>query len=231
MGSPVAPLITPWKGEVGHAGGGPLVAGVAARSLDGATGIERRDHHRRRSGGRDETELGVRYPMHAASLAHRESPEPLPTGRPSFIRLTIHPTPATPVALRSGELPCRCRCLAPWAYLAPIVLLVCSNVFMTLAWYGHLNFKAKTADPGGAGVVGHRLHRVLPGGAGQPLRPRRLLGSRAQDHPGGGHARRVSAASSVLYLKEPLGWNPRHRLRADRRRRGVRLLGAGLSVL
>ncbi len=31
----------------------------------------------------------------------------------------------------------------PWAYVTPIVLLVCSNVFMTLAWYGHLNFKAR----------------------------------------------------------------------------------------
>lgn len=28
-----------------------------------------------------------------------------------------------------------------WSYLAPIVLLVGSNVFMTLAWYGHLKFK------------------------------------------------------------------------------------------
>jgi hypothetical protein len=26
-------------------------------------------------------------------------------------------------------------------YLFPIVLLVCSNVFMTFAWYGHLKFK------------------------------------------------------------------------------------------
>lgn len=25
----------------------------------------------------------------------------------------------------------------------PIVLLLCSNVFMTLAWYGHLKFKSK----------------------------------------------------------------------------------------
>ena len=31
----------------------------------------------------------------------------------------------------------------PWAYILPIVLLVCSNVFMTLAWYGHLNYKAQ----------------------------------------------------------------------------------------
>ena len=29
-----------------------------------------------------------------------------------------------------------------WAYLAPVVLLVCSNLFMTIAWYGHLKFKA-----------------------------------------------------------------------------------------
>ena len=26
--------------------------------------------------------------------------------------------------------------------LAPIVLLVCSNLFMTIAWYGHLKFKS-----------------------------------------------------------------------------------------
>jgi uncharacterized protein len=29
------------------------------------------------------------------------------------------------------------------SYLAPIALLVASNVFMTFAWYGHLNFKEK----------------------------------------------------------------------------------------
>jgi len=27
-------------------------------------------------------------------------------------------------------------------YLLPIVLLVCSNVFMTIAWYGHLKYKS-----------------------------------------------------------------------------------------
>src|SRR5689334_22109554 len=26
-------------------------------------------------------------------------------------------------------------------YVLPIVLLICSNVFMTFAWYGHLKFK------------------------------------------------------------------------------------------
>lgn len=29
-----------------------------------------------------------------------------------------------------------------WPYLAPVLLLSFSNVFMTLAWYGHLKFKA-----------------------------------------------------------------------------------------
>ena len=28
----------------------------------------------------------------------------------------------------------------PWAYVAPILLLFCSNVFMTFAWYGQLKF-------------------------------------------------------------------------------------------
>jgi len=27
-------------------------------------------------------------------------------------------------------------------YLLPILLLLCSNLFMTVAWYGHLRFKA-----------------------------------------------------------------------------------------
>ena len=31
----------------------------------------------------------------------------------------------------------------PLAYVLPILLLVMSNVFMTLAWYGHLNYKAR----------------------------------------------------------------------------------------
>jgi uncharacterized protein (DUF486 family) len=31
----------------------------------------------------------------------------------------------------------------PLAYVLPILLLVASNIFMTLAWYGHLNYKSK----------------------------------------------------------------------------------------
>ena len=29
-----------------------------------------------------------------------------------------------------------------WPHVAPVLLLLCSNLFMTLAWYGHLRFKA-----------------------------------------------------------------------------------------
>ena len=29
-----------------------------------------------------------------------------------------------------------------WPYIAPILMLFLSNLFMTLAWYGHLEFKA-----------------------------------------------------------------------------------------
>jgi uncharacterized protein (DUF486 family) len=34
--------------------------------------------------------------------------------------------------------------LAPgtWSYVLPVILLVCSNLFMTLAWYGHLKYKS-----------------------------------------------------------------------------------------
>jgi uncharacterized protein len=31
-----------------------------------------------------------------------------------------------------------------WPYVAPILLLMCSNVFMTFAWYGQLKFPASS---------------------------------------------------------------------------------------
>ncbi|HRD78123.1 MAG TPA: DMT family protein, partial [Hyphomicrobiaceae bacterium] len=30
-----------------------------------------------------------------------------------------------------------------WPYLVPALLLIASNVFMTLAWYGHLSYKSQ----------------------------------------------------------------------------------------
>jgi len=28
-----------------------------------------------------------------------------------------------------------------WPYVLPVLLLICSNIFMTFAWYGHLKYK------------------------------------------------------------------------------------------
>ena len=94
----------------------------------------------------------------------------------------------------------------PWTYLTPIVLLICSNVFMTLAWYGHLNFKAKPlflvvlaswgiafieyclAVP--ANRYGHAFYS-----AAQLKTIQEVI------------TLVVFAGFSALYLKEPLGWS------------------------
>ena len=34
-----------------------------------------------------------------------------------------------------------------WPHILPIILLVCSNLFMTLAWYGHLKYKSVALVP------------------------------------------------------------------------------------
>lgn len=92
------------------------------------------------------------------------------------------------------------------SYLTPIVLLIGSNVFMTLAWYGHLNYKSKPlwlvifvswgiafieyclAVP--ANRWGHAVYSAAELKTIQEVIT--LL---------------VFAAFSVLVLKEPLGWN------------------------
>lgn len=91
-----------------------------------------------------------------------------------------------------------------WPYVLPIVLLAASNVFMTLAWYGHLPFKEKPlvvvvlvswaiafieyclAVP--ANRIGHAVYSAAELKTIQEVIT--LL---------------VFAAFSVLYLKEPLG--------------------------
>jgi uncharacterized protein (DUF486 family) len=94
----------------------------------------------------------------------------------------------------------------PWGYIAPIVLLVCSNVFMTLAWYGHLKFKAKPlvivvlASWGIAfieyclAVPANRYGNAVYSAA--QLKTIQEVITLA-----------VFAGFSVVYLKEPLGWN------------------------
>ena len=93
-----------------------------------------------------------------------------------------------------------------WPYLLPIVLLLASNVFMTLAWYGHLNYKSKPlilvilvswgiafieyclAVP--ANRYGHAVYSAAE------LKTMQEVITLV-----------VFAAFSVLVLKEPLGWN------------------------
>ena len=93
-----------------------------------------------------------------------------------------------------------------WAHAAPIVLLLISNVFMTFAWYGHLKFTDKplwlvvVASWGIAFIeycfavpanrIGHAAYSAAELKTMQEVIT--LL---------------VFAAFSVLYLKEPLGWN------------------------
>jgi uncharacterized protein (DUF486 family) len=93
-----------------------------------------------------------------------------------------------------------------WPYLQPVLLLVASNVFMTLAWYGHLNFKSKplwlvVVASWGIAFVEYCLavpanrygHAVYSAAELKTIQEVITLV--------------VFAAFSVLYLKEALGWN------------------------
>ena len=90
--------------------------------------------------------------------------------------------------------------------VAPVVLLVLSNIFMTVAWYGHLKFKTAPlmlvilASWGIAFVeyclavpanrIGHAVYSAAE------LKTMQEVITLA-----------VFAGFSVLYLKEPLAWN------------------------
>lgn len=93
-----------------------------------------------------------------------------------------------------------------WPYLQPVLLLVASNVFMTLAWYGHLNFKSKplwlvVVASWGIAFVEYCLavpanrygHAVYSAAELKTIQEVITLV--------------VFAAFSVLYLKESLSWN------------------------
>ncbi len=91
-------------------------------------------------------------------------------------------------------------------HLSPILLLFASNVFMTFAWYGHLKFKsaplwiAVMASWGIAfveywfAVPANRIGSAVYSAA--ELKTMQEVITLA-----------VFAGFSVLYLKEPLGWN------------------------
>ena len=92
------------------------------------------------------------------------------------------------------------------ATLTPIVLLVFSNVFMTFAWYGHLKYKAAplwAAVLVSWGIAFFEYWLAVPAnriGAGiysaAELKTMQEVITLA-----------VFAGFSILYLKEPLGWN------------------------
>lgn len=90
--------------------------------------------------------------------------------------------------------------------IAPIALLIASNVFMTFAWYGHLKFKATplmlviVASWGIAfieyclAVPANRIgHAVYTAAELKTIQEVITL--------------TVFAGFSALYLNEPLGWN------------------------
>ena len=93
-----------------------------------------------------------------------------------------------------------------WAFVAPALLLVLSNVFMTFAWYGHLAFKSQPlmwvvlaswgiaffeyclAVP--ANRIGHAVYSAAE------LKTMQEVITLV-----------VFAVFSVVWLKEPLAWN------------------------
>jgi hypothetical protein len=106
---------------------------------------------------------------------------------------------------------------AIWSYLLPVLLLAGSNIFMTLAWYGHLRFK--TAPLAGVIVASWAIAFVEYCMAVPANRVGSAVYSTAQlKTMQEVITLAVFAGFSVLYLKESLAWN--HAI-------GFALIGAG----
>jgi len=92
------------------------------------------------------------------------------------------------------------------ARLLPIVLLLCSNVFMTFAWYGHLKFKDRPlwlVVVASWGIAFFEYCLAVPANR---------IGSGVYDAPELKAIQEVItlivfAVFSVTYLGEPLKWN------------------------
>jgi uncharacterized protein len=92
------------------------------------------------------------------------------------------------------------------AYIAPIVLLIASNVFMTVAWYGHLKYLSSPlwiAVMVSWGIAFFEYWLAVPANrigygvySGAQLKTMQEVITLI-----------VFAGFSVLYLKEPLTWN------------------------
>ena len=92
------------------------------------------------------------------------------------------------------------------AYLTPILLLVASNVFMTLAWYGHLRFKETplaTVIFAAWGIALIEYCMAVPANRfGSAVYTTAQLKTIQEVI-----TLLVFAGFSVLYLKEPITWN------------------------
>jgi len=90
--------------------------------------------------------------------------------------------------------------------VTPIVMLVASNVFMTFAWYGHLKFKAAPlwiAVFASWGIAFIEYWFAVPANRiGSEVYSAAELKTMQEVI-----TLIVFAGFSVLYLKEPLGWN------------------------
>lgn len=88
----------------------------------------------------------------------------------------------------------------------PIVLLVASNVFMTFAWYGHLKYKSSPlliAIVASWGIALFEYCLAVPANRiGSEVYSTAQLKTMQEVI-----TLLVFAGFSVLYLKEPLGWN------------------------
>ena len=92
------------------------------------------------------------------------------------------------------------------AYVSPILLLLASNVFMTFAWYGHLKFKSSPlwiAVLASWGIAFVEYWFAVPANRiGSQVYSAAELKTMQEVI-----TLLVFAVFSVLYLKEPIGWN------------------------
>ena len=93
-----------------------------------------------------------------------------------------------------------------WTYALPIVLLLGSNIFMTLAWYGHLRFKdtpLATVMLAAWGIAFVEYCMAVPANRwGNAVYSTAQLKTLQEVI-----TLLVFAGFSVAYLKEPIGWN------------------------
>ena len=91
-------------------------------------------------------------------------------------------------------------------HVAPVLMLVASNVFMTFAWYGHLKYKTSAlwmAVIVSWGIAFFEYWLAVPANRiGSAVYSAAELKTMQEVI-----TLVVFAAFSVLYLKEPLGWN------------------------